>query len=689
MRRKPIPGTWLPLLAALAWLALPWTVAQAETQDTTQDKAEVTQLEEVVVTAQKVKQDLIKVPVSVTAVGEQEIEDLGLDNLDQLPALVPNLNYQKFGAHFTEFNYRGIGGVTTMSKTWNVNFDGATLPYVGLDSLYDVERIEILRGGQGALYGRNTNAGTINVFTPEPSFTPGGKFDVSYGTYGQASAKGAVDAPLNDVFSMRLSAWRSSEDGFIKNDTYDQDDAGSSWQDGLHMKLLARPDEKTDMTLALLLDEYSADSPWTNMANGRSLHSQSNDEGSDTGGLATGMFTLDRDLDFGQFTSITAFSQSRYDLDTDMDSTAVDYMILGYKEDFNTLTHEMRLASPENNGPWRWLGGLFLLHEESNYHTDISSLFSVPGSSSSKSSLDTNSVAGFGQLGWRFLPDWELTGGLRVGYDRREFDWTNQDTGDSYDQDQGRTSILPSATLSWKFAASQTAYVSVSRGYRSGDFTANETSTATLLANPVVNPEYTLTYELGYKAELLDRTLRLNTAVFYIEWDDMQVTSITPGGVQVRQNAAKSHSTGAEAEVQWLPVQGLTLFGQGGFIDAVFDDYEPMAAGDPSGNSIPNTQEYSFGGGLLYEHPSGIFAGLDATRFGKKYLDELNTLTQEPYTLVNAKIGYRYDNWHLALVGKNLGDERYVVRAYQFMAGITPAVMTAPLTCALELGAEF
>jgi iron complex outermembrane receptor protein len=78
------------------------------------------------------------------------MEDLGVDNLRDLPALVPNLNMQKFGAHFTEFNYRGIGGVTTMSKTWNVNIDGATLPYVGLDSLYDVDRIEVLRGGQGA-----------------------------------------------------------------------------------------------------------------------------------------------------------------------------------------------------------------------------------------------------------------------------------------------------------------------------------------------------------------------------------------------------------------------------------------------------------------------------------------------------------------------------------------------------------
>ncbi|WP_449242398.1 TonB-dependent receptor [Desulfovibrio sp.] len=686
MRQKPTHGKLLTVLAALAWLALPRGVALA---DSAQDKTEATQLDAVVVTAQKVKQDIIKAPVSVTAVGAEEIEALGLDNLDELPALVPNLNFQKFGAHFTEFNYRGIGGVTTMSKTWNVNFDGATLPYVGLDSLYDVDRIEVLRGGQGALYGRNTNAGTINVFTPEPSFTPGGKFDVSYGTYGQSSAKGAVDAPLNDVLSMRLSAWRSSEDGFIKNDTLDKDDAGSSWQNGLHVKLLARPDEETDMTLAVLLDEYSADSPWMNMANGRSLHSQSNDEGSDEGGLATGMFTLNRDLDFGRFTSITAFSQSRYDLRTDMDATATDFMILGYREDFNTLTHEMRMSSPEDNGPWRWLGGLFLLHEESDYHTDISGLFSTPGASSSKAALDTNSIAGFGQLGWRFLPDWELTGGLRMGYERRKFDWTNQDTGQDFEESRGWTSILPSASLSWEFTPRQTAYASASRGYRSGDFTANETNTATLLANPVVEPEYTWTYELGYKAEFLDRTLRLNTAVFYIEWDDMQVTAITSGGIQVRQNAAKSHSTGAEAEVQWLPIAGLTVFGQGGFIDAVFDEYEPMTGGDPSGNCIPNTPEYSFGGGMLYEHPSGVFAGFDITRYGKKYLNELNTLTQEPYTLVNAKIGYRYENWHVALVGKNLGDERYVVRSYQFMPGIAPAVMAAPLTCAVELGAEF
>lgn len=649
-----------------------------------QDNA--TRLSPVMVSAQKVQQELVKVPVSVSALDSQQMEDLGVDNLRDLPALVPNLNMQKFGAHFTEFNYRGIGGVTTMSKTWNVNIDGATLPYVGLDSLYDVDRIEVLRGGQGALYGRNTNAGVINVFTRQPTHAQEGRADVSYGSFGEAAFTGALGGPINEVLSYRIAGWNKSSDGFIKNDVNGKDDADSSWQHGLHLKLRAEPDAHTDITLAAILDEYRGAMGWTNMVNGRTYHSQSDEPGRDKGGLSTGMLTVNRDMDQGRFTSVTAYSASRYKMFMDMDVSSAALFNLDYKENFSTLTHEMRLASPENNDVWRWLGGMFLLHEDADYDTGGTGAFATGASTAS---IGNNAGSAFGQLGWRFLPRWELSGGLRLGYERQNFKWRNVDTNADFAMTKGWTSILPSASLSWEFADKQTTYLSVSRGSRSGDFTANETTTATLRRNPVVAPEYSLTYELGYKAELLDRSLRLSAAAFNIVWDDMQVTAITAGGVQSRQNAAKSHSRGMEAEVQWLPLSGLTLFAQGGFMDAKFDEYRPMTSGDPSGKYIPNTADSSFGGGFTYQHASGFFAGFDATRFGTKYLDEMNTLKQDPYTLVNAKLGYRAENWHAALVGRNLGDERYVVRAFRFIAGLEPAVMAAPLSVGVELGASF
>jgi len=681
VRRQFFKQSGLAALAGLAWLGL--CTGPASAADS-QDNA--TQLNAVIVSAQKVRQDLVKVPVSVTALDSEQIEDLGVDNLRDLPAFVPNLNMQKFGAHHTEFNYRGIGGVTTMSKTWNVNIDGATLPYVGLDSLYDVERIEVLRGGQGALYGRNTNAGVINVFTPQPSHTPEGKADATYGSFGEASFKGALGGPINEVWSYRVAGWRTSSDGFITNDVSGKDDADGSWQDGLHLKLRAEPDSRTDITLAAILDEYRGAMGWTNMAGGRTYHSQSDESGRDKGGLTTGMLTVNRDMDLGRFTSVTAYSQSRYKILMDMDASPAALFNLDYKEEFSTLTHEMRLASPENNGAWRWLGGMFLLHEDVDYDTGGTGAFATGASTAS---TGNNAASAFGQLGWRFLPDWELTGGLRLGYERQAFKWRNTTTGADYALTKGWTSILPSLSLAWEFTRNQTAYASVSRGSRSGDFTANETNTTTLRTNPVVAPEYSLTYEVGYKAELFDHSLRLSTAAFNIIWDDMQVTAITAGGLQSRQNAAKSHSRGLEAEVQWLPVAGLTLFGQGGVMNAKFDEYKPMASGDPTGKRIPNTAEFSLGSGLIYQHPSGFFLGFDATRFGTKYLDEMNTLKQDPYTLVNAKLGYKAEHWHAALVGKNLGDERYVVRAFQFMPGLAPSVMAAPLSVGVELGASF
>jgi iron complex outermembrane receptor protein len=251
--------------------------------------------------------------------------------------------------------------------------------------------------------------------------------------------------------------------------------------------------------------------------------------------------------------------------------------------------------------------------------------------------------------------------------------------------DDGETwfAPLPSATLTYELAPGHKVYGSVSRGYRVGDFTANEVGAATIGKGYTVDPEFTLTSELGYKGEAAGGRLRFSTAVYHIDWDDMQVNAVV-GGQQLRQNAGKAHSDGVEGEVAWAAAPGLDLFATASWMRAVFDEYENHPTGDPTGKRIPNTNECTVGAGGTYHHASGFFVAADATWFGEKYLDELNNIKQDPYLLGNARVGYKADGWSVAVFGRNLGDVRYLVRAYEIMAGVNAGVVGEPMSFGVE-----
>lgn len=647
------------------------------------------QLAPVTVSARKVEQEAQKVPASLSVFEKDDIDDMAMANLNDLALHVPNLHYQKTGPHDTLYSYRGINGMTSMSKTWNVIVDGATLPYIGLDTLFDVERIEVLRGGQGSLYGRNTHAGVINVVTPDPGDAFAADFETHHGSFNTQRTTGSMNIPLSDVLSMRLALQQTSTDGYMESERTGDDDTDSNAQKSGRVKFVLSPGTGTRAELSLFADNYSGHSDaWINLADGRSYDSPSNEDGWDDGSLASGTLTVDHEFDFATLTSISAYSHSDSKCGMDMDVSLAEMMTLDYREYFRTFTQELRLASPDRDAEWTWLAGAFLLHEDSDYNTAMDMrMFNMRPNS--KAEMETDGYALFGQASWKFAPHWEITSGLRADHEKKDFEWENAlNEAEKYDDDDAWTAVLPSASLSWEFQPDQTAYASVNRGYRVGDYVVNVVRIATLREKAVLDPEYAWNYELGYKSMHLDRSLRLNAAVFYSTWEDMQVTAVS-NGMQIRENAGEAHSMGAELEIRWLAAPGLTLFGDAGILEAKFDEYGDVNGRDPKGNWIPNTCENSLGVGATYRHESGFFATAGATRFGRKYMDAQNDYKQDPYTLVNAQLGWRDDAWHVALVGRNLGQERYVVRGFQNQPGMVPARMGAPTTLGIEAGVKF
>jgi iron complex outermembrane receptor protein len=173
-----------------------------------------------------------------------------------------------------------------------------------------------------------------------------------------------------------------------------------------------------------------------------------------------------------------------------------------------------------------------------------------------------------------------------------------------------------------------------------------------------------MTYEIGYHALLADRRIEFSCAAFYIDWTDMQV-SVVKGNVALMQNAAEAHTYGAEFEAHWRPVRGLDLFTCLGLLEGEFDRYGNHPDGvDLAGNSLPNAHEYNFSAGAMYRHDRGFFASVSANVLGPKFLDELNEVEQDSYTLVNAKAGYETGHWSFCLYGRNLLDEKYLVYSH-------------------------
>ncbi len=642
------------------------------------------QLKAYTVTANKVEEDIQDVSASVSAFDGAELDDLGVDNLRDLTLFVPNLGAQQIGTHYTEFNYRGIGGVTTMSKTWNLNVDGVTIPYAGLDTLFDVERIEVLRGGQGALYGRNTHAGVINIITRGPSEDTSVEASGSYGSFNTKRAAGSVSGPLGKNLQYRLAFQHKASDGYMQNEITGHKDTDWSDQVSGHARVYMQPTDSTDLVLSLIADTYSGPNDgWSNYdGSGDPFTSTSGNTGRDDGGLLSTALTLHHDFGSSKLTSITSYSNSRYETAVDMDLSSYDLIDLEYEEIFNTFSQELRLASTDRNARLRWLTGVFFLAEETDYTTNMTMFGVADGSTAT---IDTYSAAWFGQVSYDIIPCLELAVALRLEVDQLDFEWEDSDSSATYDDSNVWFAPMPSATLTYKITDDHRVYGSVSRGYRSGDYTANEVDPTVVAAGMVVDPEYTLTYELGYKGELPDYRLRFNTALFYIDWTDMQVTAVS-GAKQFRRNAGAAHSYGVEADLSWFPVKGLNLFGSAGWMNAEFDEYEDHPSGDVTGNSIPNTNEYTAGFGALYKHSSGLFWGADYTVYGTKYLDELNEIKQLPYALANMKVGYDRDWWHVSLFARNMLDEEYLVRAYNVMDGVTPARYGTPRNVGVEAG---
>ena len=641
------------------------------------DNGEVFMLDTVTVTAEKRGEDIQNVAASVSAVSGQQVEDYVIKSTLDIMSLSPNMYISQPGSSSMTFvTMRGITG--SFNNTPAVGFYVDDVYYPSLDmTLFDIDRIEILRGPQGTLYGRNSEAGVINIITKQPDNEWHGYAGVEAGSYdtyaGKASIGGAV---VKDKLFMKAAVSYSESESYFEN-RYDNSKNGGEYEEK-DARLSLRYEPENRLRFSLIYDyqdyDYFKNVQFGSLDGGSLRKNMSyNEDGEDRKDAQGILLRTEYDFSGAKFVSITAFRKEKEYSLGDMDFSPVDITTMSYDKDLSQLTQEFRLVSDSYTSKLKWLAGFFILSEDDNrkyvmWMNYMNMGVGMPGENIvMNSGTETEGYALFGEGTYAFTEKFKVTLGLRYDYEEDSFSYKQRSSGPvspmfGYGDLDGSTdesygAWLPKLVFSYGFTDDFMAYASASRGFRSGGFNDS------VNMGTYYEPEFTWNYELGMKSSLFKRRLNINAALFYIDWTDMQV-EVMRNGIVYYENAAKAESTGAELEMSAMPFAGLELKAGVGLTRAEYKKYD-TEAGDYEGKKIQTTPDYTANLGAVYRSSTGIFASASYSYYGKHYFDTENTEAQDGYGVVNAKLGYESENYEVYVFGRNLFDEEYAVRGVE------------------------
>ena len=681
------------------------------------------QLEEVTVTAQKQEENPQKIPVAVSHISEEEIRQARIWQARDIGGVFPNF----YASHSGDGrNVMGIRGITTTS------YDPAVAVYVdgviqfGLDTysngLLDVERIEVLRGPQGTLYGRNAMGGVINIITKKPTNQTSGFAEVGFGNYGLSRySLGLKTALVPNKLFLGASGLYEKHNGFFTNEFNDSDyDKRNTLLGNYYLRYLANPYWSFTLNfkhsgvrnhgafpLAGSFEE-AFDEPFR--LNQNTLARMVDN-------VTNGSLVIDYAGDIN-FSSQTSF-QSNYriyedPIDGDFSPLDIVSVVNNYGKDWNKVsvwTQEFRLSSDEDSGSkFSWLAGLFGFVKEDpvkqgTYFGENGDIYgSQPGST--LLTINTGKSEGFalfGQGSYQLTDKMGLTLGLR--YDRENRKLTGrgeflmegmepmviqQDTTGRADY----SAFSPKAALSYDLADDQLLFLSYSRGFRAGGL-SQITGNPSEPALRSYDPEFSNNFEVGLKNEFLDHRIRWNLSAFYSTVRDIQVPQlILPEAFVVTTNEGELTSMGLESEFTALMGDNLMLTWNAGLTDAQFEELiiaEEEANISLKGNRQLFTPEFTSNLILQYNQTIDpardiqLLARAEWMWLGTTYFDLQNQLKQDPYHLVNARLAVEKGPVSLAVWARNILDTRYVDYAYNFGA----AHLGEPATYGVSVRVDF
>lgn len=650
------------------------------------------------VTARKRVENLINVPVSVSVFDGADLRDLRTANVENVLRMTPNVGYSALGdGRSTHLSIRGIG---TMAQPLGnddtsvvVYVDGVPQPLFAADQqLLDVERVEVLRGPQGTLFGRNAQAGAIDIITRKPADTLELEAGMEAGSRDYRRGWASISGPIvQDKLSGRLAVGYSGQDGQVRN--LAGRDVGDVSSPALRGTLVARPDADTTLTLAAYAQrdrntpsnfvlKHTSDYPVV------ALDPEGHTERK-TAGIA---LTAERRYNSVVLTSVSALNHYGYNSLSNNSEGLTFSKVFGlpvgafvpatdfstYDENQNAFHQELRLNSLPD-APVSWVAGVNYYQDDYRLRTYYQSPFFPSTNGWRDNRQRTRSYALFGEVTTPLFDDprLKLTGGLRYTRENKNYDANYRNNGfagnvPAYGQsgDLGYNLVTGRVSLSYDLTPANVVYASVARGAKGGGFPNFTTNAVSGKPDQPYVDASAWTFEVGSKNQWLDNRLGVNAALFYNTVKNENLMAMDSASFTFVPKSIDTRSYGAELETRYAIGHGVELTGSLGYTRAVLRNVSADVAassGARNGNLVPSVPRLNASVTLQYRgrlpgldnaDAPNLFAAAQYQFVGARKADVGSHFDLDRYAIVNAKLGLEFAHYDLYLFGQNLSNAR-------------------------------
>ncbi len=692
------------------------------------------ELGEVIVTAQKSEQSALKTPVAVTSISSQKIEDAKIWDLSSLTSIVPNYLYQELGVAFQQI--QSIRGIQVFSE------NPAVATYVddvnALDilangfQLTDIERIEVLRGPQGTLFGRNAMGGVVNIITKKPTNKTSGSAEMSFGNLGLQRYSLSYKTPIvKDKLFFGLSTLFQTKNGYLTNDTTGTNATLKNIQGArvgdeknlygnAYLKWI--PNSKFSATLNLKAQSDWSDATTFMLSVASEKIAFANPDkiylsriGSHKRNILNSSLSLKY---FGNAYTLTSISALQ---NIAMSYKDVDFP--GYYHSFRekeigellppqkVFSQEVRINSNNLNSKLNYSAGIYYFNQTGYEPTTNLAYELAPDMYSVFRNVSKNNgIAIFGQATYSLTGNLDFTAGLRYESENRKSIFNG--FGDAIFTGGVLTLLKPDTTVSGKYTAlspklaltyslskAATLYASYTKGFRAGGVNASK------LPNGVdytFKPEYSNNFEVGFKTQTLNNKLSLSVTAFHISWKDLQFYNLVAPFTYARENVGDAQSQGVEVEASIIPAKNFEIDASLGVnmteykefslkrVDfSTFQEVRTAIGGNKLSNAPSSSLFLAGQYSLPVDKKNSLILRAEVRNIGSYYTDIQNTLKQNAYSLVNLRLSFVAPKFNISLWGQNLTNERYLAYGSGDTSFGRSSRIASPRTFGISLSTKF
>jgi iron complex outermembrane recepter protein len=692
-------------------------------------------VEEIIVTAQRREEGLQDVPLAVSAVSGAELQDRGLNDMRDVLALTPGAAFTSTNAAEPVLSIRGIasggeGAVLDSGVLMLIDGEVISRDFLRSAPIFDIQRVEVLRGPQGTTYGRNATAGVLHVISRRPDAEAGGEIGIDVGDYGAATLNAGFDLPIGKSTLSRLALHYNRRDGYSEDVATGQDvDDRESVAGRLTVEQRIGNNLTNTVRVHFSQERHGDTAPLksfdpTRPLLGSPFRPSYTEPSTDPFKVVTtpGGSFFDRDVwglsnqlgvDFGgsKLTSLTSYRSGDNDF---FQSSPIGINNQTGRNEADIFSQELRLEGSVAQGQLGWVTGVFFIDEEVRYGFDRTVIAATNFPPSSQQLRHVNNGRGygvFGELLWDITSQFTLTVGGRYSRDEKDFRLDNRAQGpfastfvadpsqpliasvsDTWGKPTGRVS------LQYRLNDALMVYGTVSQGYKSGGFNSEPLNLQA--ATTPFDEETVLNGEIGVRSELFDNRLRFNVTAFEMRFDDIQVQSFTSGFVEITSNAASATIRGVEVEAVARPSRYLMFSLGAAAYDGEFDDYIDLNGNQLAGTALAKMPDWTLATSAVLESPSIADAGV--LRFRADYTTRSDIAHDAPADRVfgiregKDLVDVRLDwlpagaNWRAGVFARNLLDEREM--QYIYPRGVLRQRLVSygpPRTYGVSLSYEF